>query len=738
MRVAALALAFLLLAGHVPVARAQEPTAPAQLLEDARGDQMVHSADPVPGASPAGRFQAADLLSLAVQESPSDFTFRLAVASLTDSTETALESTQYGIRFMHNGAQYQVHVFRGLLTQASYGAQLEALDTTRQRYDTLADLPVTADAPGATMTVTVDRDQLLDQDGVAPFPGRSLAGFSVVSWGGALFGDGTIGLGPGGQVSPPKVQVTDAMPDAGNGTLGWPVQYGIQQSGNARLSSAVPTRASNGEATTFVFSVVATNLGPTQRFHLAATGVPGAWNVQLPSDLIELDKGQNETLPVLVTTPFAHQHGTLQSFTLEMQGLDQAGDVGRVQLGVRYTQPPQPAGHHDTVYLHTAKPQGDQTFNTLFGTAVGFDFGQMYFNTLTPDEDNNDAKTPVGGQEDTFIDFPPAAGVPTVTYTWDLPLSPALQMGLDVDMARTGDAKLSFDTLLPMPGAVLTGRIVHTAPDGRSLDDCRNGCDFTGDDFRFGFGNHTTVLKIGPSPAQDVQPNSQDVLFEAPVTGLAKSRFVPFVRDATLVLEVNLTFNRVDPFFGPHDTPKLAGGELTLPLLEYHDPVDRAFSSLAGLMVQVQGEASRQLNPGKTALFELELMNHGDKDAAYDLSLSGTNLPWARILGDDHVKVPAGGVRTLGIAVTAPAEARDGDTADLVLTAADAKDPSIRTLARVVATVDTHGSHPDDSAKVPGLESQLRRKSSPAADLLPLLAVLGVAVLLVRRRQRRA
>ncbi|HUR26271.1 MAG TPA: hypothetical protein VM327_09695 [Candidatus Thermoplasmatota archaeon] len=724
-------LAALVVLATLPLATGQAAAAAVDVLEDLAGDTAVMAGN-TPADNPAGRYQATDLRGLQVEESVSDFTFHLAVADLKgDGTQTVVESSQYGIRFEHHGAQYQVHLYRTVITSSSYFAVLEAFDPARGEYSSPLGLPVAADEAAGTMVVAVPRDLLLDSDGAAPFPGRSLAGFHVASWSG--FGDfGSISLGPGGGVPIPSVQVVDAMPDSGNGTRDWAVRFGLQQTGDAHLSAQVPTRASNGEATTFVFVVDARNDGATQRFRLSTTGVPAGWKVDLPSDLVEVDGGASLRLPVLVSTPFAHQHGTLQDFVLEMAGTDDPGDVGRVQLGVRYTAPPQPAGHHDTLYIHTAKPQGDQTFQTVFGSAFGFDLQSLYFNTMTPDEDENDGGNPVGGQESGFgFSSPP----PTVTYQWNVALSPALQLGLDFDPSRVGSVKLAIDSLLPLTGAVLEGRLVHTMPDGRSFDDCEDGCEATAEDFRFGFGNHTTAATIGPTTPRDVAPNSQVVLFEAPIAVTPQGDFFPFSPGAALSLQLNLTFVRVDPFFGPKDVPKLHGGEVVLPLLEYHDPVDQVFSSLSGLMIEVRGEQQRLVNPGETALFELTLMNHGNGTASYDLSLSGTNLAWAVILGDTTVQVEAGTSRPLGIAVTVPPGTPDGEVADLVLTAADAKDPSVRTLVRLVATVDTEVDQQDDTARVPGLADSLTGKDSPAPAATLALLALAVGALAMRRRR---
>lgn len=740
MRGVLVAAAFLLMAvPALPVATAQAGVA---LLEDAPGDMQLVAAGN-PAGPPAGRFAATDLVALNVEESLTDLTFRLTVANLAVTPEAPfIEGTRYHIEFAHERVVYRVLLFRMTNGQeADYFGRLYVFDKGRDAFSPLEALAVSPDPSSNTISAAVPRILLLDRQGAAPFPGRILTGFHAESSSVSL-SDRPLWLGPAGSQEMPPTGVRDAMPNTGNGTLDLAIQLGLQQTGAARLKADVPTRASNGEATTFVYAVNATNLGPKQRFNLDVVGVPATWQVDLPSDLVEIPANTTVTLPVLVSMPFAHQHGTLQGFTLEMSGTERPEDVGRVQLGVRFVNPPQPAGHHDTQYLHAFAPEGSgdpasDPFTTAFTTLFGFDPNQMYFNTLTPDEDPNDAKIPVGGFSVSSNNGGMPGVPPQTTYTWTVPLSPGLALGLDFDPLREGNIRVAVNTVLPMTGAVLTGRVVHTVPDARNCDGGfgrdRDDCRF--DDFFFGAGAHITAATIGPSSPQDVGAQTNNAQFTAPIKSTPAGDYIPFHPDATLGLMLNLTFTIVDPFIGPDTAPKISGGELVLPLLEYHDPVDQVFSSLSTLMIEVRGEQQRLLNPGKVALFDLELMNHGEGTASYDLELSGPNSHWAQILGDRRVTISGGASRTLGVAITAPPKAIDGDTADLVLAAVDTRDPAARTLARLVAQVDVDAEHPDDSALVPGLESRLTAKDSPGAGLPVLvLALAALAAVALRRR----
>lgn len=727
----ATAVVLLLLGGLLALPGGQAQAPGLAVLEDKTGDVQMMVAG-TPAGNPTGRFAAQDLVGLTVEETADSFVLHLKVASLTSAPEApAAESALYTVAFAHGEVAYRVLFWRQVGQDADYGGQLQVYDTGRGQYGSIERLPVTVDAPAGIMTAAVAREQILDENGAAPFPSRFLTDFRATS----------AGLRITGQCWPmlpcqplPTTAVLDAMPDQGVGPINVPVVLGIGQTGYARLFADTPVRASNGEATTFVFQVNATNLDDAKHyFSLAATGVPAGWQVTIASSVVELKAQQTATLPVLVTTPFGHNHGTFQDFLLEMVSLDDGGSVGRVELGVRYMATPQPAGHHNILYLHTAAVDGDPTFNSVFGTLFGFDPQNLYFNTLTPEEDDNDAGTPVGGTSRFIWDGP--GSVPTGRFTWSIPLSPPLAMGLDFDPLGTGSIRILLNSVLPLPAAVLDGRIIHNIP----LEPCDpredEGCEYNGeDDYFVGRGTRTVVALIGPSTPVEVGTNAANVAFEAPIVATPEGDYLPFQDGATLTMQLNISFQRPETPFGPRDMPKISGGSMTLPLQEYHDAVDTVFASSAGLMMHVDGSQQRQVNAGETAVFDLQLMNHGTEAATFDVSLTGPHVEWADVLGDARVTLAAGESRPLAIAVAAPASARQGDMADLVVTAANVADPTQRTLARLVVLVDETSDHPDDASRVAALDGQLSAKNVPAIPLA--WAALALAVLVAARRRR--
>ena len=69
---------------------------------------------------------------------------------------------------------------------------------------------------------------------------------------------------------------------------------------------------------------------------------------------------------------------------------------------------------------------------------------------------------------------------------------------------------------------------------------------------------------------------------------------------------------------------------------------------------------------------------------------------------------------TLAVAVTPPADANTGETIDLTLHAVKADDDNVRSLIRLLATVDDSQDHPDESSQVDDIDKSLRDKDAPA------------------------
>ncbi len=726
MQVRGLLLAGLaLLLVPLPTSQAQAPG--TLLIEDAANDVQVAVGDNAAG-SPAGRYAAVDLRSISMEEAEALLTFHLVTTDLDATEPPFIESSFYTINFAYGINQYRVLLYRFSTGQEyHYAGTFEAYDPAQQDFNRLGSVAVSTDMAASMISAVVPRALVLDEYGAEPFPGRVLTGFHVTAAGFGRDWDGNIDFPPGSQTTVPTTQVEDRMPYSGNGTIDFPITIGLAQTGHARLESEIPVRSSNGEATTFVYQVTAYNLGDmADRFLVSTSLVPVAWEVQVPDEPIELKAGESTLFPVLVTTPFAHKHGEFASMIVEMKSMRDPTAVGRVEIGIRYNAIPQPAGHHDQVWLHSRQASYDQV-RQAWEAARGNDGTSAFMNAA--EVDDLDQKIPVSPRLSRGDD----AG--QMRFTWIVYLSPALDMGLDFDLARTGTIEVAFNTALPVPAASLSGRLVHFDP---SMDDGRGGGGGLGggsqnDEFWFGNGLPTVLATLTPTLAQDMGANGQDIAFETQIVATPESDFKPYVKDASLALQIDITGTGARPFFGPTDEPKLAGGSMQLPLEEYHDPVDQVFNSMPTLMLDVVGKQQREVNPGRTVVYQLNLMNHGDAADAYHFELSGPNAPWARLLAGNHVELAAGASVLVPVAVTAPATALDGDAADVVVKATSMADSQLKTLARLLTTVDTDAEHADEAQLAAELEGgNAKQAPGPAVFLL----LVGLAALAVARRRR--
>ncbi|HUR63734.1 MAG TPA: hypothetical protein VM241_04550 [Candidatus Thermoplasmatota archaeon] len=718
-----LALALLATALLVPLAlppSAGQGAAPpsddaVRLLEDKAADVKVAGGGS--DQDPAGRWAAADLKALDVRETPEQVAFVLTVGNLAASPEAPIvESVQYGVGFRHLDQVYRVTLSHRVLVgpAQSYG-YLEAYNPARKAYEQAGPYQEVAQDPAAgTLTFIVERDLLVDREGDAPHPEVPLTDWKVFSYGSGVFGSSSGGPGRGLCVSratcvQPTPYAHDAMPDDGNGTLALTPRFGIAQAGHARLFSQTPTRASNGEATTIVYQVVALNRGPrNETFTLSSGGVPAGWAVRLPAARITVPANDSVTLPIVAAIPFTHEHGTYQKFLLEMQSQADPGSVGRIQLGVRYSNPPQPAGHHNVLWLHAAALDGQAT--TPLADALLYGSPGLYMNAL--DTDPLDARTDMPGYT-CGNDLVP----PQVHTCWSIPLRPQLELGLDFDLARQGKLSLPVKTTAPLQGAVLRGQIYYFAP-GDGLRDSQA----------------LPVATLVPHAPVDVAPNSQGTLLEADVVATPDGDYVPYQKGSHLTLEVELVNLGAQFFSFSNDATSPAiqpGGILTdLPLNEYHDAVAQVFSSNATLQLVADGPQDRATNPGKTLLFNLTLQNDGDA-GRFNLELTGTHVAWARILGGDQVRLGAGESAPIRIAIAVPTTADKGDTADLVLAATSASNLNVRSLARLFATVDTAKQYPDEA----GLLAQATpAKKTPGLEALLVGPTLAALAAVARRR----
>ncbi|MGB1697731.1 MAG: hypothetical protein ACPHK8_04980, partial [Thermoplasmatota archaeon] len=421
--------------------------------------------------------------------------------------------------------------------------------------------------------------------------------------------------------------------------------------------------------------------------------VPEDWTVTLPSEEVLLPFNETLRLPIVVSVPFKHVHGLLESFILTGTSMD-GTSVARVELGVRYLEIPQPAGHHNTVYLHAVEGFGNE-FNMVLDTARGTN--SRFYGVMNTEEDYELAQPEELSGGGGFGENAPVF--------WSFPLSPALEMGLDFDMAGTGELRIPFSSPIALSDA--------TAEATLRVRTCQFQCEFV------------DLVSFTSEPF-DVSGQPTEVVFQLEL--LPDADLVPYSPQGTS-LELVVQLNRNMP--GTSElTPSIhPGGFMVLPLNEYHDPVE-AIPSLSGLDLIAAGPIDRPVNPAETVLFNFSLTNTGLVKETFHLEVQGPN-EWARPLGATGVSVGPGESRRVVVAVEVPDGTPDGVVADYVLRASSSKDVSLQALVPFRANVDAVIDHPDESQLLLETEEELSEETIPA---LPLLAVVLGLVLACNRK----
>lgn len=682
----------------VPSPVAAQAPAEGRVLDDAPGDGRYHVADN--DAAEAVLVGVLDLTGLVIQEGLDNIAFRIEHGA--DDVEVPLhQSVQYEVRFRHGDVHYLLLAYRNMyllapVEEVATRASLYSIDPGTEGRRLLASDLETAAGPEHTQAV-VPRSALLDERGATLAPGRALEDFSVRS--SATFHEGPF-LYPlvpvfasiAGQEDTVPDELTragDRMPDTGNGTEAWAIQLGGEDAFYTSLTSTLPFRTSNGEATTFVYELDAVNLHDEAGvYRLSVEGVPSAWDVWFPDREVHLEPGEARTVGMVAHVPFAHQHGERIEMSVHLERLDDPRYYARETVGVVYPAIAQPAGHHDTLWFHAL-----ETYTIRIVLEDGESIEQLpegWFYMNTAKEDERDEAKAFGSH---YIDSEYRYGFPLV-------LSPGLAMGLDVDGQRTGSLEATLSTeLRDVTGVGLSGALLYRGPEG------------------------TVVLA-------DVVPESRADIGRD-TTGTVTSTIVPKVDDPihyakgaslTLVLTPDYQPGPEEQLYGARILLH-PGGHAVLPLEEYHADVSQALGLDPSLQLHVP-DPLVVANPGDRVGFTIHVTNQGPETADVSLALRGPGSEEASVSPPRLVGVSPGETRTARVAATLPDDVADGQTLELILEARRGDD--MRSLVRLVARADT--SEPITPEAVPGLEEH---RETPAPPTWPALLAAFWAI---RRR----
>lgn len=666
--------------------------------------------------APAGSRPDLDLLGLTVRETPDSFVFTVAVTDIKPGDEGRGEDgATVDVRFIHNGREFLARIFHEIPSVSNWvGVSLayrDAPEAPWNRVWTRADA-AQVDGNANTYTATIPRADLADAQGAAPFPGRSLEAFNVHATN--LFGEASIGFFV--VEAPTPATVVDHMPDTGVSAAKLDVLYGLHQRGHARITSEEPFRASNGEATTFIFKARAHNIGDeTDRFQLRATRLPAGWTVVLPTPTFELAGGSSLEVAVVANQPFGHVHGATASFILQMTSAsdpDGKAVLGQLEMGARYLTIPQPAGHHDTVYLHS------RSWNELSST-VGTVFccggsGYLFMNTMEQFEGDEGIPMPPQNSNTVFLNDRPVQ-----RYTWCVALDPGLQMGLDFKPGASARLEVNVHAVDPLTDATLAAKLM-VVPDGN-----RWGC------FDWAATQSTPLATLNTTQPVSIGANADGKLGGDLQVWNGADR-VPYAKGQNLMLRIEVMAVTVPDLFITAGTPTIvAGSTLRMPLVDYKDDVKEVLTTTAGPALTPLGPQERRANPGGTIVFPLSVANDGNVDILLGFNITGPNSHWAQLPGGGDITVPAHDTARADLMVKVPADAKEGDVADIVLQAFDQANETSRGLARLLVTVVTSEQVPDDADEEVQGEAP---KKSPGPAALVVLAGLGLVAVLRRRR----
>lgn len=656
--------------------------AAASLAEDAQGDVQteVFGQGMLPAAAPNAA--SADLLALDIAEDAEALTFTLKVANL----EQQLNFADYRTTFTWAKTEYDLifgrQVAEGVVSDSTFAYLFYENDEGWNEY---VDIDHAMDIAGGTLTMIVPKAYLLSENGRYPLLGDKLEDLSVEARSYTTLFQFT-------------ASSYDRMPD-GEETLSYAFLFGDLQVGHLRLDADDRVRVSNGGATTFVYKVALQNKGDVDdQVAVELTDLHEGWNATVQSP-IRVPAGAERNVAILVSVPFAHEHGGFSSFNVTARSEENANALASLRLGVLHTPIPQPAGHHQELCLHAKSGNG----NLL---AAAFPWTQATMNTECDHTGDAAEASPWGGGDG---------------FDWVIPLDPGLRMGLDFDMEKTGE---------------IAGNIVgHTQATGtlRAELHLAQGIDpETGD---------AQGLLLAESDSVDMTFDlSTPQPFKLTLTPTEEADYVPYARGQNMVLRLFFETSDDSPTICclGAGTPGLttADFKMSLPLNEYHDKLTGLSETAEALELKAEGPVEKSGFPGATMTYAFTLVNHDDEAMVVDLDAAGTDAILGTIVPEDAIELGAKESRKVTLAVTIPTDKNEGEELEVLLFAHAQEDPSKSAIARTKTLVVKTGSAEATADETSVLLAAQQEASQDTPMGGAVVAVLGLAVvaLLVRRR----
>jgi hypothetical protein len=442
-------------------------------------------------------------------------------------------------------------------------------------------------------------------------------------------------------------------------------QVADAQAGHIFLVSDQARRVSNGESTTFVFPIRLLNVGDAEdTVHLRVETSYPEWTIKLPVR-IRAPSQMETPFPAIVTLNFTHDHGTDQTFRIIAESTLVPESKANLELGVHWLTIPQPAGHHDRLWLHSRPFPPEQCDFGVCAVAPQI----TWTSTLATD--------PTAGTTDEDAAGAPPATLVQPVALWAFPLAPQLYVGLHLDKQRVGEFVGSLRSTMPSPAANLEATLYL--------------CDRLGEPSEYACqsGMPGKALLRGSTELGALAANAQKT-FDFELDHVSDDEVIPWKNATNLELGLKLTTPNPQGVATVYKEPsvmlRVKDSVLSLPLFEYHDPLDQAFEHIGAVELKAMGPFEKAINPGNGALFNFDVKNSGPSAIDLRVLLEGYNADWASV-EPTNLEIQAGRVNALQVRVDVPMDASPGERAELFVIVEGAVDPTVVALSRLRATV---------------------------------------------------
>ncbi len=580
-------------------------------------------------------------------------------------------------------------------------------------------IPGTSDIPRGIVRFNVPRRELSNESYTTFGAGHRLEGIHAFAATNPTEGSFISGRA--------EMDIRDRAPDTGFAPMYESALSNVTSSGQIALFTPEPIRLSNGESTTLVYPLEIANFGAADdTVLLSIQHDEPSWSLRAPPR-VKVPADRTVTVPVILSMGFNHRHGDIAFFQVRAESATDPNSWSLLHLGVYWLDVPQPAGHHNKLWFHSGPAEiGLLNYQTGGDPPVAASICESAYEWISPVEDASadgavDEPIPACPSRDMAIADNEYAAAPSAE--WSFTMNPHLLIGLDFDVTQPGSLLANIDSPVAVTSAEL--HAVLRFCDARNATSPRVDC--PGQWVEIGRGVSETAALAAGVPRT----------FEVPLMVAAVADIIPYYEGANLGLDLRLQTNAPThpPNVGTSDTsPTLIvkGSELTLPLVEYHDPIDQAFQNVGALALEALAPFEKFANPGQTISFPFLLANNASSKQTIRLLVEGHNKDWARFTGEPEVRLGPGERPQVMLLVDVPFDASEGERSELFFVAENADNPNVVAVARLRATVV------DPTTRIIPAEVDALTGNGSGTPFLGFIVVVVLLASVVATRRRHA